>query len=372
MRCSRRLLPAAARFLAVAAFLAAAGLGCSTPQSYIVLLLASSTTPIANIATISVVVSQGTTVMQTLTYPAGNLVVINNSDAGVAEGTLSVSFSGNQSGDVKFMVTALDIRGCAIGSGAALISIIRGQPTRESSSWRPSRGAPVTPVRPICRPAAASRAAIPAVSPAPRPSPVNSIARGGRRFRAAAGTSAAGGTCSHTTGCAAGSQCFDYSSLGCGTQLCLQFCATDADCAALGDGGVGPGSFCRDPVACGGVTTAYRTCSFSCDPTAAAATAARTGCPAGLACVIPSSMDHVDCSCAPATRTGKENTPCTSTAQCAPGFLVRADLPRRLPLRRAERRLHRAQRLPDLRHDLHLRPQPDALRRLFVIASFYP
>jgi len=58
---------------------------------------------------------------------------------------------------------------------------------------------------------------------------------------AAAGTSPAGGACTRTTGCAAGSQCFDYGSLGFGTQLCLQFCATDADCAALG-GGVGPGS----------------------------------------------------------------------------------------------------------------------------------
>jgi hypothetical protein len=32
-------------------------------------------------------------------------------------------------------------------------------------------------------------------------------------------------------------------------------------------------------------------------------------------------MDQVDCACAESTRTGKENAPCSSTAQCAPGFL---------------------------------------------------
>ena len=43
-----------------AVLLGLAGLGCSSPQSYIVLLLASSSTPIANIAQVTVVVSQGT------------------------------------------------------------------------------------------------------------------------------------------------------------------------------------------------------------------------------------------------------------------------------------------------------------------------
>ncbi len=139
---------------------------------------------------------------------------------------------------------------------------------------------------------------------------------------ATAGDSPPGGSCSGTAACAPGAQCFDYSSLGCtGAQICLRFCASDSDCAALGDAGVGPGSFCRNPVACGGVTTAYRTCTFSCDPTAAASAASRTGCPGGLACVIPSSMDHVDCTCPESTRTGKENAACTSTAECAPGFL---------------------------------------------------
>ena len=92
------------------------------------LLLESSSTPIANIAQITVVVSQGTAEMETLTYQAGDLAVGNNSDANldVDMGTLSVSFSGNRAGDINFLVTALDAHGCAIGSGAALISIIKG------------------------------------------------------------------------------------------------------------------------------------------------------------------------------------------------------------------------------------------------------
>ncbi len=299
--------------------LAAAALGCSSPQSYIVLLLASSSTPIANIAQVTVVVSQGTTEMETLTYKAGDLAIVNNSDAGVRAGTLSVSFSGNQSGDIKFMVTALDIRGCAIGGGAALISIIKGA-TNEGivfltpeESCTGDAGAPDQPPGtpfPGCDPTGLS-------CPATQSCQIDCQTRS--NVCATAGSNVAGSACPGMTGCVAGSQCFDYSSLGCvGTQLCLRFCTTDGDCAASGDGGVGPGSFCRDPIACGG---AVRTCTFSCDPTAAAATATQTGCPAGLACVIPSSMDHVDCSCPEATRTGKENAPCSKTAQCAPGFL---------------------------------------------------
>ncbi len=311
------------RLLWPAVMLAAAGLGCSSPQSYIVLLLASSATPIANIAQLTVVVSQGTTEMQTLTYPADHLVVVNDSDAGVGEGTLSVSFSGTQTGDIKFEVTALDIRGCAIGNGRALISIIKGGDQR-GDRLPHARAA----LRRRCgRARSAVRRRVPrlrsdrtllsgdAILPGRLPDAVERLCHGREQRRRR-----------HLPG---------YDRLH--RRLAVlrlrlarvrwhpalpSICATDADCAALGDGGVGPGSYCRDPIACGG---AFRTCTFSCDPTAAAAGAsgspARTGCPAGLACVIPSSMDHVDCSCPETTRRGEENAPCTSTAQCAPGFL---------------------------------------------------
>jgi hypothetical protein len=313
MRFSRRWWPA---------ILLGATLGCSSPQSYIVLLLqsASSATPpmpIANVAQISVVVSQGTTEMQTLIYPAANLAIV--SDASAADmGTLSVSFSGNQAGDIKFVVTALDARGCAIGNGTSLINIIKGATNEGTVFLTPEElctgdaGAPDVPPGtpfPGCDPTGLS---CPATQSCQVDCPTLS------NVCATAGSNAAGGACPGMTGCVAGAQCFDYSMLGCGIQLCLQLCATDGDCAAFGAGGVGPGSFCRDPIACGG---AFRTCTFSCDPTAAAAAAAGTGCPTGLACVIPSSMDQVDCACPEGTRTGKEDAPCTSTAACAPGFL---------------------------------------------------
>ena len=307
----------------LAILLAAAGLACSSPQSYIVLLLESSSTPIADVAQITVAVSQGTTAMETLTYPASSLGLVIKGDANVGTdvGTLSVSFSGNQAGDIRFVVTALDARGCAIGGGAALISIIKGATNEGIVFLMPEEKCTGDAGAPDLQPGSSFPGCEPSGLSCPTTESCQIDCQARSNVCAAAGTSPAGGTCTTTMGCAAGSQCFDYSSLGCGTQLCLRFCATDADCAAPVDGGVGPGSFCRDPVACGGVNTAYRSCTFSCDPTAAAATAAHTGCPAGLACVIPSSMDHVDCACPEATRLGKENASCTTTAQCAPGLL---------------------------------------------------
>jgi hypothetical protein len=309
------------RISALSLFLLAGGLGCSNPQSFIILVLESSTTtPIVNVSEVSVMVTQGTTEMQVLNYPAGNLSIVP--DADVNMGTLSVSFSGSQSGDVVFTVTALDAHGCAIGTGNAEVSIIKGGINEAIVFMSPEQlcpgdgGAPDAPPDgsgfPGCDPASVS-------CPDTQSCQVNCQTHA--NVCAMAGNSPAGGTCSSTVACAPGGQCFDYTSLGCATQLCLRFCATDNDCASPGDGGVGPGSFCRDPVACGGVTTAYHTCTFSCEPTAAATTAGKTGCPTGLACVMPSNMDHVDCACVESTRTGKEGTACTSTTQCAPGFL---------------------------------------------------
>ena len=299
--------------------------GCSSPQSFVVLVLESSapSSPIVGVAQITVVVSQGTVEMKTLTYPAGNLSIISDADANI--GTLSIGFSGTETGDVKFQVTALDARGCAIGTGTAIVTIRKGGINEAIFPLNPGDRCPGDAGAPDLAPGSTFPGCDPAsllACPTPESCQIDCTNRS--NICAVAGQSGPGGSCANNVGCAVGSQCFDYSTLGCtAAQLCLRLCSGDGDCAAAGDGGVGPGSFCRDPVACGGVTTAYHTCSFSCDPTAAAAVGspAHTGCPAGLACVIPSSMDHVDCSCPEATRTGKENAPCTSTSQCAPGFL---------------------------------------------------
>jgi len=134
------------------------------------------------------------------------------------------------------------------------------------------------------------------------------------------GTNAPGTTCHTNADCAPGSQCFDYASLGCNTRLCLRFCESATQCSALThpDGG-GPGSICSSPVACGAMTRGH-TCSFDCDPRAAASST-RGGCPPSLACLIVGAFDQVDCSCAEASRTGQEGVPCTTGSDCAPGLI---------------------------------------------------
>jgi hypothetical protein len=306
--------------LLTALFLGA--VGCSSPQSFVVLVLESSAQPIANVDHFTIVVTLGSAETQTLTYPAGGLTLVADGD--VNQGTLSVSFSGNQTGDAGFAITASDGRGCEIGTGKALVTIRKGSVNEAIVPLAPEMkctgadgGAPdLAPgtTFPGCDLMMAATAC-----PASQTCAIDCTDRA--NVCAGAGTVPPGGACGVDAGCAAGSQCFGYGELGCqGVQLCLRYCNSDSDCAPSA-GGIGPGSFCRDPVACGGVNTAYHTCSFSCDPTAQAATTGTTGCPSGLACVMPASMDHVDCACPEATRTGKENTTCTSTAQCLPGFL---------------------------------------------------
>jgi hypothetical protein len=313
MRSSRALLLAAA---------VAGALGCSNPESFIVLALESTSTPITGVEEITVVVTQGTAQMKTLTYPASSLTFVSDANFGPnIMGTLSIGFSGGQSGDVHFDITAYDARGCAIGTGGVIVTIRRGASVETVVQLRPEESCTGDAGAPDLAPGATFPGCDPtgsAACPSGQSCQVDCQHRA--NVCAIAGQSMPGGSCANNAGCAAGSQCFDYTSLGCPTQVCLRLCGGDTDCSALSTG-IGPGSFCRDPVACSGVTTAYKTCAFSCDPTAAAATGGATGCPAGLACVIPASMDQVDCACAESTRTGKENASCSTTAQCAPGFL---------------------------------------------------
>ena len=315
---------AVARGLQLGLLVLAAGAApaCSTPQqSFIVLVLESvNATPIVGVAQIDVVVSKGTAEVEKLSYAAGSLSIV--SDADVNTGTLSVSFSGTQTGDITFQVNALDARGCLIGNGTAIITIRRGaigegivpltpQSGCAGDAGPPDAGAGVTFAG--CDPAAATTtctAGATCVLQCQSTSNACTTAGGG----------GPGAACASNSDCAPGSQCFAYSSLGCSTSICLRFCDSDPGCGGASDGGTGPGSFCRDPVTCGNIATAYHTCSFSCDPTAAAAAANRTGCPAGLACLMPGS-DEVDCSCPEPTRTGREGTACANATTCAPGLI---------------------------------------------------
>lgn len=317
---------------------------CSAPKSFIVLELraAGTTSPLLGVRNVIVDVTQGSR-MTSLTYPylPGDAMPIDSTE----DRTLSVSFSGDDSGTVNFTVRVVDAQGCNVGkSDTLVIPIVKGSVNRAEVLLTRNTDCPgytgagadgaatfpgCDPVNPASPGATANASAIACssnqtctVDCAPRTSsqPRNECVSGG--------TGAPGASCPNMNAdCQPGTQCFDYTGIGCPVKLCLKFCNTDTDCAAFGAGGGGPGSVCQGPVECpvgdGGapVVTAYRTCTFNCDPRAAAASA-RGGCPAGLVCVMPAAMDAVDCACpASPAATGTEGAACEAARDCLPGLL---------------------------------------------------
>ncbi len=293
---------------------------CTSPQSFVILLLEPSVAvPITSVAQVTVEASKSSGEQKTLTYTANDLTL--PPDASTDMGTLSVGFSGGETGDVTFFVTAQDGRGCIRGTGSAIVTLKKGATVEQIVQLAPG---------PACS-ADGGAADGSAGQVFPGCDPARPVCAGGgtcqlnctsmRNECTPGGTGGPGAACQSNADCAAGSQCFDYGQLGCNVKVCLRFCDTDNDCGGASDAGGGPGSFCREPVACGAINTAYHTCSADCDPTGTAAAAGRTGCPAGLACLLPASMDHVACACPESTRTRTEGTSCTSTTQCAPGLI---------------------------------------------------
>jgi hypothetical protein len=277
----------------------------SRPVSFVVLDLEhdpmeTSVTAIANITTVEVVVSGGTSQdgaapMRTLDYDArvldGGSLTIQNPPA---LGTLSVSFSGGERGS------------CSRQDGGTPDGGEGGVTFPGCDTVDPTAGSPMCSTNPV------------------QTCVVNCAMQ--KTVCAMGGAGPPGSICKANADCQPGSQCFDYTGLGpscAGVKLCLRFCASAATCAAVGDGGAGPGSVCEGRVPCGGVDTSYHTCTFNCDPSASAATA-RGGCPTGLACVLFGSGDQVDCTCPAATQTRQEGQTCTTGADCAPGLLCNA------------------------------------------------
>ncbi len=125
----------------------------------------------------------------------------------------------------------------------------------------------------------------------------------GERACGPAGTATVGQACNATTGCAAGTACIGY---GPALNSCSAFCDTDADCEA-------PGGLCAITV---GAIPGVTFCSANCDLIASA------GCELpGLSCQF-GVRDGTDpfTLCAP-SGDGVQDTPCTETSECAPGFL---------------------------------------------------
>ena len=211
-----------------------------------------------------------------------------------SDNTLSVGFSGNETGNIKFVVDALEQRRLLDRPRHGDQADQEGRHRlRRRVRWRRARTAAADGGAPDAPEAARSPAAIrstrrappPASRPAPPRRPARSTAPADERGaaqRVHRGRQRRGGTaCNTNADCQPGTQCFDYTTLGCAVKVCLRFCNTDADCTAVGAGGGGPGSFCQGPVMCPGVLTAYHTCTFNCDPRAIARPAPRGGCPTG-------------------------------------------------------------------------------------------
>jgi hypothetical protein len=308
--------------LGLAAVALAGGCGNKT-KSFVVLKLESGT-QIVSITRVVVDVSQGS-MSNRLTYHPNPAVTLDEQHST----DLSVNFSGGQSGSVSFHVSLYNQFDCQIGEGATT-GIIKGGNVAQvivaisflgDCSQRDGGADASGDTFPGCDPVAANCAA-------GKTCQVNCDKRVGECT--AGGTGQAGSTCAKNADCAPGLQCFDYSATGCAVKVCLRFCNRDEGCvgAGSGDGGaatgaaaVGTRSVCQGPVQCGGAVTGYRTCTFGCDPRETATTAKTTGCPPGLSCLVVGDMDQVDCACAEATRSGKDNAPCTSSAQCAPGYI---------------------------------------------------
>ena len=314
--------------------------GCSEPESFIVLSLRTATpAPIDNVAQIKVQVSGSRS--RTLVYAAHGMS-INQTE----KKTLSVGFSHGETGDVTFTVDLVNNMGCSIGNGTVTRTITKGNPNEATVSLA---------ARLDCSIADGGTPEVPPGTTLPGCDPVNpqpldggsgdagGAADGGAVITCLAtqtcqvdctppnsapprnecvpgGTGAPGAVCATNADCQPGTQCFNYTSTGCAVKLCLRFCNTNLDCASFGANGGGPGSFCEGPVMCPAFLTAYHTCTFNCDPRAAAA-GTRGGCPAGLACVMPGAMDEVDCACPEATRTKLEGEACTQAADCAAGLV---------------------------------------------------
>jgi hypothetical protein len=322
--------------IGLAVALALLGAACSSgPKSFIVLKLQVAETEtvseISGVTDVLVNVQKDTppgTTTSPLRYDAtildgGSLTLQKNS----VDRTLSVSFANEEGGTITFFVSALDAQGCVIGSGTASRDIRKGGsaevdvPMVSKFDCNPDGGAPdgstglfpgCDPVRPSTTDGGAT------MCTATQTCQVNCTTM--RNECTMGGTGEPGTLCQSNLDCKPGTQCFDYSGTGCGVKVCLRFCDTKSDCTAFGATGIGQvGSFCEGRVACTStMDTAYHTCTFNCDPTAAAATN-HGGCPGALACVMPADMDQVDCDC-PAGRTQQEGQTCTAV-NCAPGLI---------------------------------------------------
>ncbi|HTA20771.1 MAG TPA: hypothetical protein VK989_15870, partial [Polyangia bacterium] len=321
---------------------------CSSPKSIILLSLQSATpTPITGVTKVIVAVSQSQgPKVATLIYPpkgADSLTIDQ-----VSTTDLTVSFSGGQSGTIDLAVTVEDVNGCTIGFGQTATVLRKGGIVTATAliaaaadcSTADGGTTDAAPTKfPGCDPTAAT-------CPSNQTCQVDCKTHMGECTMGGTGTP--GALCDTNADCVAGSQCFDYTSTGCGVKVCLRFCDDDNGCgttspttsalsvpsdggsdgagdsrsdaadaapdAGGGDGGspgrveagsIGTKSLCAGPVQCGAIVTAYHTCTFACDPRLISVKSG-SRCPTGLSCLVVLGMDQVDCACPEQTRVGTD------------------------------------------------------------------
>ena len=282
--------------LAFLVLLLATATACSDDKSYVVVLVSSSP-PIANVAQLRVKMTSGSWSEQLL-YPdtpraATALLQLDS----VKPVTFSVSLRTSFKDDVALEVQPLDTGGAALGAGISSPQPLNlGQVTYATVLVSP----PCDPMAPATICDAGKTCAL-----------VCDLYSQPQMLCHAAGQGNPGDPCADTTDCALGSECFDFTTPTCPAQpvkTCRKFCNNAADC--------GLGSFCMTGVSCGQTSTSLHLCSRPCDPTGDAT----GGCAAGLLCFIYSG-EITDCACLDQSRVGAVGVSCATDADCQPGLM---------------------------------------------------
>lgn len=271
---------------------------CSDDKSFVVVLVSSSQ-PMANVAQLRVKVSDGQYSEQ-LFYPdtprAATALLQLDSTKPV---TFSVSLRTTFRDDVVLEVQPLDTAGAPLGAGTSGRQRLNlGQVTYVTVLVSP----PCDPMAPatICE---AGRSCALVCDSDSQP----------QMLCYTAGQGNPGDACTDTTDCAIGSECFDFTTPTCPApaqpvKTCRKFCNDASDC--------GVGSFCMTGVSCGQIGTSLHICSRPCNPTGDAT----GGCAAGLLCFIYSG-EITDCACRDQSRVGAVGVSCATDADCQPGLM---------------------------------------------------
>ena len=224
---------------------------CSNPQSFIVLNLHVAdqdlATEITGVTEIAVNVHEAVPVHapKTLTYDAGDIDGGSLTLTKTGTRTLSVSFSSELSGAIVFDVFAFDAGRCIVGTGSATQQIRKGGATEVGVAMTSMHDCSTDGGVPDAAAGATFPGCVP-VNPGTRDAGVTTCnavqtcqvnCNGHKNECIMGGLGPPGSICQTNADCQPGTQCFDYSRLGCATKVCLRFCRGAADCVAFGSSG---------------------------------------------------------------------------------------------------------------------------------------